>query len=98
MQVPGALKPNLEKTNKKNPPRKNFLYFWKWNFLALRLKNYFYFRKWNFTVLYLSYPSGNRTLQTPKVRQSALKRFLTFQNMELSSLKLKKLLIFQEGI
>ena len=82
MQVPGALKPNLEKTNKKNPLRKNLLYFW----------------KWNFTVLYLSYPSGNRTLQTPEVRQSALKRFLTFQNMEPSSLKLKKLLIFQEGI
>ena len=46
MELPSALfKPKLEKI--KNLPPKNFLYFRKWNFLALRLK--------------ISYVSGNRT-------------------------------------
>ena len=57
-----------------------FLYFGKRNFLALRVKTFLYFPQKRF-----SYISGNGTFKPPQ------KKFVTFPEMELSSL------IFQEG-
>ena len=40
------------------------MYSRKWNFLAPRLKNFLYFWKWNFLVSYFSYISGKKFLSS----------------------------------
>ena len=50
---PCTSQPKPKKKIKKNPPRKNSLYFWKWNCLALMLKRYLYFLK---RKLFLYFP------------------------------------------
>ena len=60
--------------------KKFFLYFGKWNFLALTVKNFLYFRK--------------ELSGLEKLKKITLKKFLIFWEMELSSLKIKNFLIF----
>ena len=80
MQPPGPLlSPNSKKL--KNLTRKKFLYFRKWNLLALRLNNFLYFLKKSFSCI-----SGNRTFQEMELSSSKMKKFLIFPEMELSSL------------
>ena len=76
--------------------KKFFLYFGKWNFLAPKLKTLLYFFR---KKLFLYFGKGNflalRTFRAQKVKKNpTLKTFLIFQEMELSSPKLKKLLHF----
>ena len=59
MQIPGALftpsSKNKKKTLKKFilfSKKKKFLYFGKWNFLALKLKNFLYFLKRKFFLYF----------------------------------------------
>ena len=85
--------------NKKNPAlkkflifsrKKFFLYFGKRNFLIFSKKKLFlYFQKWNFLTL--------RTFRGHKIKKP-FKKFLIYREMELSSLKIKKLLLFQEEL
>ena len=61
-----------------------FLYFQKRNFLNLRLKQFLIFLKWNvFKKL------GS---ELPKIKKPTLKKFLIFQEIKISCLKLKKIL------
>ena len=82
---------------KKTQPKKYFFYFTKWNFLAPILKNFLYFGygtflSHNFLVF------QERNIWARKIKKKpTLKKFILFQDIELSSPKLKKLLIFQEG-
>ena len=55
--------------------------FQEWNFLAHRLKDFLYFFKKSF-----SYILGNRTFQEIKLSSEKIKTFLTFLEIELSSL------------
>ena len=57
-------------------------------------KMFLYFRKWNFLALYFSYISGNNFPSSKNEKKNTLKKLLIFQEMELSSPKLKKLLFF----
>ena len=61
------------------------LCFKKWNFLALRLKHIFSKKRFS-SIL------GKRTFQEmeQELSSSKIKKFLTFPEMELSSLKLQK--------
>ena len=63
-----------------------------------KIKNLLYFQKWNILFSYFSYIyiSGRNFLNS-KRKKPALKTCLIFREMKLSSLKLKKFLIFQEG-
>ena len=62
MELPSARLSSSSK-KQKNPPRKRFLYFRKWNFLAPTVNNLICFRKRNFLAprLKISYMFGNRT-------------------------------------
>ena len=66
-------------------------------------KSFFYirkielFRKWNFAASYFYYISGENFPSSQNKKKPTLKKFLIFQEMELSSSKTKKALIFQEG-
>ena len=102
--------PNLKLFPEKNPFWKIcylFLYFGKWNFLAPRLKIFLYFPKKSF-----SYMSRNRlyfTILASKFslrkisyifsgKKIALKKFIIFWEMELSSLKFKNFLYLRREI
>ena len=91
--------------NKKTPSKKSsyiFLYFRKWNFLALILKNFLYFLKKTFLINSLYFRKQNFLVfqETSYISGSknVLKKCLMFWEMELSRPKLKKLLIFQAEI
>ena len=107
MELPGSfLSPSSK--NKKHLPQKSFLYYRKWNVLALRLKNFFYFRKsnflalrlknslyfwnWNYLASYFSYSSEGNFWSSKNFKKPTPKIFFIFREMELSSFKLKKLL------
>ena len=49
-----------------------------------------YFRKWSFLVLYFSYILETNFPCSKNEKKNALKKFLIFQETELSSLNLKK--------
>ena len=77
---PCTSQPKPKKKIKKNPPRKNSLYFWKWNCLALMLKRYLYFLK---RKLFLYFPKRKLCLYFLK------RAFLNFPEMELCTFQLK---------
>ena len=101
---------SLSSKNKKKSPLKK-LFFGKWDFLALILEklsyssgnNSLYFRKRNFLLfqeietLKTSYISGSNFPIWKNKKRLLLESFLYFPEKELSSPKLKKLLVFQEG-
>ena len=65
--------------------------FWetKLAYIFLQPVFFFYFGKWNF--LALSIQNFRREFsEFKKIKETALKKFLIFEKMELSSLKLKK--------
>ena len=66
--------------------KKFFLYFVKWNFLALRLKDLLYFKIPTFKFFF------------EKFLIFFLEKFIIFQEMELSCPKLKKLLYFRKEL
>ena len=70
-QNPKNQKTKKPKKPEKIHPKKNSLYFRKWNFLALILKKFFYFRKWNLALSGLN--PHDFSLKIP-----ALKKFLIF--------------------
>ena len=111
MELPGSfLSPSSK--NKKHLPQKSFLYYRKWNVLALRLKNFFYFRKSNFLALRLknslyfwnwnylaSYFSifQKETFRAQKILKNPLRKFfLYFGKWNFLALSLKNS-YFQEG-
>ena len=55
LKKPHTFRPKLKKI-KKSTPKKNSLYFRKWNFITLRSKNFLYFLKGKLLI------SGNGTL------------------------------------
>ena len=96
---------------KKMYPEQNSLYFGKWNFLGLILKNLLHFLKrkfflyfWNWKPEKIPYILQNGTFLyfrkqnflNSKNKKTHFEK--TFQEMELSNHKLKKLLIFQEEL
>ena len=100
MQLPGAfLNRNSKNKNKQTNKKrlKNFLYF-------LKNKNLLsYFGKQNFLIFpkielsrWKTKKFQEGTFQVQKVKNPTLKEFLIFWEIEFSSPKLKKLLIFQE--
>ena len=94
MELPDALLSPGSK-NFKNPPRKSFLYFRKWNFLARRLKKVLYFKKWNSLTSYFSYIlKRNFPNSKKKNKKPTLKGFLIFWEMELSSPNIKKVFLY----
>ena len=83
--------------NKKNPARKNSLYFRKWTFVALILKKTFiffkrklflYFLKWN-PVLFSPGSKNKKTFRPEKI-------LMLCKKMGLSDSNIKEFLIFQE--
>ena len=88
-----------------------FLFFSKWNFLALRLKNFSYFRNKNFLALRLKkiifqemelsrlilFLYFRKELsELAKLKELPLKIFFIIQEVKLSSLKLQKLFYFRK--
>ena len=85
----------LEKI-KKNLTRKNFLCFRKWNFLDARLKNLSYLQKLYALASYFLYIS-ERNFPDLKSKKNNTHIFHIFQEIELSSPKYKKIIIFQRA-
>ena len=81
--------------NKKNLPRKYSLYFRKWNFLALILKNSYIFSKENFSYIFRNGPCTFQCM-LEKWKKSTSRKFLIFQEIELSNSNNNKFLIFQD--
>ena len=96
MQLPGALFSPTSKISK-HLPRKNFLYFRKWNFPAPRLKNFLYFWKSNLLASYFSYISGSNFPGSRDKKNPTLKKCLIFRDMELPSTKLKSRSVVNVG-
>ena len=111
MELPGSfLSPSSK--NKKHLPRKSFLYYRKWNVLALRLKNFFYFRKsnflalrlknslyfwkWNYLASYFSYISEGNFSSSKNFKKPTPKIFFYFGKWNFLALNLKNS-YFQEG-
>ena len=86
--------PNLKNIIKKNPPRKNFLYFKKRNFQAPILKNVLCFWKWDFLALYFFYISGSNFLSS-KNKKPVLNNFLNFGKWNFLAPSLKNFLYFR---
>ena len=80
------LKRNLFIYVGKQKPPKNFLFFMERNFLIFQETE----------TLKISYISGSNFPSLKKEKKTALKKFLIFQEMDLSSLKTNNSLIFQE--
>ena len=106
-----TLSNSLSSKNKKNPPRENFLYFEKWNFLALILRNFLYFLKKKL-FLYsekrkprrkllilqeteLSYISENGTFKLEKWKNPLLNGSLYFRKWNFVAPSFKHLLYFR---
>ena len=80
------LKRNLFIYVGKQKPPKNFLFFMERNFLIFQETE----------TLKISYISASNFPSLKKEKKTTLKKFLIFQEMDLSSLKTENSLIFQE--
>ena len=61
------------------------------------IKKFLIFRIWNFLGSYFSHIPREKFLSPKNKKKTTLRTFLIFQEMELSSPKLKKFLIFSGG-
>ena len=58
-------------------------------YYSCKIKNFLYFWKWSILSSYFSHISGENFLSLKNKKEPTLKKVLIFQEMELSSLKLK---------